>query len=97
MNTGNIVADIDVKIAKLQHAREVLLALDESPKSEIVHNPRRGRPRATSKTVRAVPSALASKSLKATKRTRTRSPEARKRMAEGQKRRWAEFRKKTVG
>lgn len=78
-----IVAEIDAKIAGLQHAREVLLALDEAPKSMGVDKPRRGRPKGISKRVKAT---TASKAIMP---KRPLSPEARMRIADGQKRRWA--------
>ncbi len=84
-----IVAEIDAKIAGLQHAREVLLALDEASKSMDADKPRLGRPKGISKRVKA---ATAAKSIMS---KRTLSPEARKRIAEGQKRRWATHRNKS--
>ncbi|MGA8939752.1 MAG: hypothetical protein WB439_11375 [Acidobacteriaceae bacterium] len=82
MDVRKIVAEIDAKIASLQQARAVLLALDESV---LVVKPRRGRPKGSTNASKAA--------SKPAKRKRNLSPEGRKRIAEAMKRRWAERRK----
>lgn len=86
MDVSKIVAEIDAKIASLQQARAVLVDLDEST---VVPKPRRGRPKGSTNTAKAVPVAKA----KPAKRKRNLSPEGRKRIAEAMKRRWDERRK----
>ncbi len=84
MNVKKLVAEIDAKINSLQHAREVLLALDDGGDKH-----RRGRPKGIST------KASTSTASKAIRPKHTLSPEARKRIADGQKRRWAKQRKIT--
>lgn len=85
---AKIVAELDAKIAGLQHARETLVALSEDPESVGADKPRRGHPRGISKSVKPITPSKAAKSK------RTLSPEARARIAEGQKLRWAKHRNK---
>jgi hypothetical protein len=91
MDIGNIVAEIDAKIASLQHVREVLVSLDTSPIHAITDKPRRGRPPGSSKNVKGRTYTNTAAPL-ARKRTGTISPEGRRRIAEAQKLRWAERR-----
>jgi hypothetical protein len=83
MDIRKIVAEIDAKIASLQHARAVLVDLDESNAGS---KPRRGRPKGSTNSAKAATAA------KPAKRKRNLSPEGRKRIAEAMKRRWAERR-----
>ena len=81
LEVSRIIAEIDAQIAKLQQARALLQGAPAE-----AQKPGRGRPRKnplTSPAPKAVP----------TKGKRTLSPEARKRIADAQKRRWAERRK----
>lgn len=83
MEIARIVSEIDAQIAKLQQARALLSGPDATP----VAKKKVGRPR------KVVADAPASK--KASKRSL--SPEARKRIADAQKRRWAERNKTSAG
>jgi hypothetical protein len=87
MDVSKIIAEVDAKIASLQHARAVLLGLDSDVTSE---KPRRGRPKGSTN---AAKSANSGSAAKPEKRKRNLSPEGRKRIAEAMKRRWAERRK----
>ncbi|MBW4039651.1 MAG: hypothetical protein HIU91_12415 [Acidobacteria bacterium] len=87
MDMSKIVAEIDAEIASLQHARAVLLDLNDET---IESKPRRGRPRGTAKTSKTIETI---KIAKPSKRKRTLSPEGRSAIAEAMKRRWAERRK----
>ena len=78
MEVSRIIAEIDAQIDKLQQAR-VLLADASVPR------PGPGRPRKTAAPV--------TKSATPGRAKRNLSPDARKRIAEAQKRRWAERRK----
>lgn len=78
MDVTKIVAEIDAKIASLQHARTVLLGLDANG---VIEKPRRGRPKGSTN------AAKAAKGVK-----RNLSPEGRKRIADAMKKRWAERR-----
>jgi hypothetical protein len=71
MNTKSLVADIDAQIAKLQHARTVLLSLDSTPVKS-----KRGRPKGSG-------------TKKATKKGHKLSAQARAKIAEAQRKRWA--------
>jgi len=93
MEVSRILQEIDAQIAKLQQARS-LLSNDEP----IRRGP--GRPKgAVTVSVQGEPKAAAvskkSKNKTAGKKSakRSLSPEARKRIAEAQKKRWAESRK----
>ena len=81
MEVTRIIAAIDSQIAKLQQARALL----SETQTSIVRGP--GRPKST--TTAATPV------VKAARRKRVLSAEARKRIADAQKRRWAEHRKAT--
>lgn len=84
MEVTRILAEIDAQITKLQQAR-ALLAGAGAPTAAIKNSV--GRPR---KSV----TGLATVSPKvATRKQRNLSPEARKRIADAQRRRWAERRK----
>jgi hypothetical protein len=84
MDVSKIVAEIDTKIASLQHARAVLLGLDGDVMND---KPRRGRPKGSTN------AAKAGSAVKPVQSKRNLSPEGRKRIAEAMKRRWAERRK----
>lgn len=78
MEVSGIIAEIDTQISKLQQARALLA---DAP----VTKPGPGRPK-KSTTAAVKPAA-------GTRAKRNLSPDARKRIAEAQKRRWAERRK----
>lgn len=82
MEVSRIISEIDAQIAKLQQARALLEGSSAEPQKKAG----RGRPRKN-------PLATAPAKPAATKGKRTLSPEARKRIADAQKRRWAERRK----
>ena len=83
MEVSRILAEIDAQISKLQQARELLSG--SSSQSSAPAKKSVGRPRKD-----AAP-AGAKQTVPATQgRKRNLSPEARKRIAEAQKRRWAE-------
>ncbi len=82
MEVSRIISEIDAQIAKLQQARALLQGAAAEPQTK----PGRGRPRKN-------PLMPAPPKPAATKGKRTLSPEARKRIADAQKRRWAERRK----
>ena len=86
MEVSRIIAEIDAQIAKLQQARNLLEGSDTG--TPVADKPRRGRPRkdATNTSATAAPKKGAGKPK------RNLSPEARKRIADAQKRRWAERR-----
>lgn len=83
MEINRILAEIDAQIAKLQQAR-ALLAGTNATSVAAVTKKAVGRPRKNT---------LAPAPAKASKK-RVLSPEARKRIADAQKKRWAESRKK---
>jgi len=82
LEVTRILAEIDAQIAKLQQARALLSG--QGPASAVKKAV--GRPRKT---------AVAPATKKAAGK-RALSPEARKRIADAQKRRWAERRKATA-
>ncbi len=82
MEVSRIIAEIDAQISKLQQARELLLGGSGEAK------PGRGRPR---KNAAATPTA-AKAAIPGKRKKRNLSAEARKRIADAQKRRWAEKR-----
>ena len=85
MDVRSILSEIDAEIAKLQSVRATLTGLSGSiPGVPSVSSGRRGRPKGSRNTPKAVGAA---------KTKRVLSPEARKRIADAQKRRWAERRK----
>jgi hypothetical protein len=84
MDVGRILSDIDAEISKLQAVRATLSGLSGTL-SVISPARRRGRPKGSKNAVTVKPTAKKSK--------RNLSPEARKRIADAQKRRWAEIRK----
>jgi len=79
MDVSQILSQIDAEIARLQQARKALEGIGAS--GTVAAPKRRGRPKGSANTA------------KPAKRTRNLSPEARKRIADAQKRRWAERRK----
>ncbi len=83
MEVSRIIEEIDAQISKLQQARTLLQG---SGSENAAPKPTRGRPRKN-------PLATTPVSAKKTIGKRTLSPEARKRIADAQKRRWAERRK----
>lgn len=83
MEVSRILAEIDAQIAKLQQAR-ALLAGSES--TNAIVKKAVGRPRKSAGTT-------ATRQAPAAGRKRNLSPEARKRIADAQKKRWAERRK----
>lgn len=81
MEVSRILAEIDAQIAKLQQARALLAGSgNAAPAKKAV-----GRPR---KSVEAP-----AKATGGSRKKRNLSPEARKRIADAQKRRWAERKK----
>ena len=81
MEVSRIIAEIDLQIAKLQQARELLSGTQPVRAG-------RGRPKGSKN---ATPAAVAAP--EAGKRKRKLSPEGRKRIADAMKKRWAERRK----
>jgi hypothetical protein len=88
---SNIIAVIDLEIAKLQEAR-ALLAGSPAPKAG------RGRPKGSKNATSASAKSAASvaKVNKVLKGKRELSPEGRKAIADAMKRRWAERRKQVA-
>jgi len=85
MEVSRILIEIDAEISKLQQARALLTGTSASAGTPAKRGP--GRPKGT--VTAAAPAKKAAK--KAGKRNL--SPDARKRIADAQKRRWAERRK----
>ena len=83
MEVTRILAEIDAQIAKLQQARILLSGGSTSTGSAAPAKKAVGRPR---KSVEA-----ATKPATDSRKKRNLSPEARKRIADAQKRRWAEL------
>lgn len=85
MEVTRILAEIDAQIARLQQARALLAGNSSSGNATptVVVKKTVGRPRKT----------VAAPVAKKTSSKRALSPEARKRIADAQKRRWAERRK----
>jgi hypothetical protein len=81
MEVSRIIAEIDLQIAKLQQARELLSGTQPVRSG-------RGRPKGSKNAVPA-----ADPAPEAAKRKRKLSPEGRKRIADAMKKRWAERRK----
>lgn len=77
MDTQPLLQEIDAQIAKLQHARTVLAAIDSA-------SPRKGRGR---------PPKKSAPTTDAPQKRRTLSPVARARIAAAQRKRWAEKKK----
>lgn len=82
MEVKHLLAEIDAEVARLQSARSSLTALSGTVA------PRRGRPKGSKNAVSPV---------LPVKKPKKMSAEGRKRIAEAQKRRWAETRKATAG
>jgi hypothetical protein len=82
MANDSIVAQIDAEILKLSQARSLVASTGKAAKAvERIT-------KKTGKAKKAAPAAKAAKAAKAKKR-RTLSPEARERIAEAQRKRWA--------
>ncbi len=83
MEVTRILAEIDAQIGKLQQARELLSGSGSqpAPAKKSVGRPRKGT------------TPVAAKQVAVTGKRRNLSPEARKRIADAQKRRWAERKK----
>ncbi len=81
MEVSRIIAEIDAQIAKLQQARTLLAG------AAAVGGRRPGRPKGTT--------AAAKTSASRKRAKRVLSPDARKRIADAQKRRWAAHRKES--
>ena len=84
MEVTRILAEIDAQIAKLQQARTLLSGVN----SPITIKKSVGRPRKA-----VLPVAPLLKQAVSGRKKRNLSPEARKRIADAQKRRWADRRK----
>lgn len=84
MEVTRILAEIDAQIAKLQQAR---VLLSGSTNAEPAAKKGVGRPRKTT-----LPVPATTKQTSSGRKKRNLSPEARKRIADAQKRRWAERR-----
>ncbi len=93
MDVSKIVAEIDAKIASLQHARTVLVGLNltEGVSAPVVAigTKRRGRPKGSKNSTTATSAIKPAKK----KRKRNLSPEGRKAISDALKRRWEERRK----
>ena len=85
MEVNRILAEIDAQIAKLQQARVLLSGVSTNTSTAAPAKKAVGRPR---KSVEAP-----TKSSGGSRKKRNLSPEARKRIADAQKRRWAERKK----
>ena len=85
MEVNRILAEIDAQIAKLQQARALLAGSGTT--AAVVEKKAIGRPRK----VVAAPSVT--KSTSSGRKPRNLSPEARKRIVDAQKKRWADRRK----
>ena len=85
MEVTRILAEIDAQISKLQQARNLLSGSESQPAAPAKKSV--GRPRKGTTPVAAKQSGLTGG------KKRNLSPEARKRIAEAQKRRWAERKK----
>ena len=80
MNTSDIVAQLDVEIARLQHVKEILTGTAPTAKRKA------GRPAAVSSPNKAT--SFNPAEFAATQPRRTVSPEAREKIAAAQKKRW---------
>lgn len=89
MVIDSVLAQIDAEIAKLTQVR-ALLATTGKVAETITERvtKKRGRPAKAAKVVKAAKPAKVAKTKKAKKR-RTLSPEARQRIADAQRKRWA--------
>ena len=81
MEVTRILAEIDAQISKLQQARVLLSGTSTSTTSAAPAKKAVGRPRKSVEVPASKPAASGKRNL---------SPEARKRIADAQKRRWAE-------
>ena len=90
MDVSKILSEIDAEITRLQQARAALVGLGGS---NVVVKARRGRPKGSTNAAKAV---KAVKAVTPGKRTRTLSPEGRKRIADAMKKRWADRRKEVA-
>lgn len=82
MEVKHLLSELDSEIARLQSARAALVALSATV------TPTRGRPKGSKNRVAEVVPARKPKKM---------STDGRKRIAEAQKRRWAESKKNTAG
>lgn len=82
MEVSRIIAEIDSQISKLEQAKALLQGMSTSGTG-------RGRPR------KSVAPTVSASAKGAVKKKRNLSADARKRIAEAQKRRWAERRKES--
>ena len=85
MEVNRILAEIDAQIAKLQQARVLLSGVGASTSNAAPAKKAVGRPRKTVETP--------AKPAVGSRKKRNLSPEARKRIADAQKRRWADQKK----
>ena len=83
MEVSRIIAEIDLQIAKLQQARELLSGTQPVRAG-------RGRPKGSKNVASIAPAGP-----EPAKRKRKLSPEGRKRIADAMKKRWAERRKQS--
>ncbi|ADV82238.1 hypothetical protein [Terriglobus saanensis] len=86
MEVSRILIEIDAQISKLQQARALLTSTSVTATAPAKRGP--GRPKGTVTVAAPTPKKAAKKAGK-----RNLSPDARKRIADAQKRRWAERRK----
>ena len=86
MEVPRILAEIDAQISKLQQARELLAGSESQAATSAKKSVGRPRKETTQAAAKQTGSSGAGKK-------RNLSPEARKRIAEAQKRRWAERKK----
>jgi hypothetical protein len=78
IDVARILSELDAEIARLQHIRATLSGTIGTPPAALGQK-KRGRPKGSKNNVSAAP----------VKKSRVMSPEARKRIAEAQRKRWA--------
>ena len=95
MANNSILAQIDAEIAKLMQVRSLLAntgkiadQITERMTKKVSKTGKPGRPAKAAKAVKAAKAPKAAKGAK-TKKRRTLSPEARQRIADAQRKRWA--------
>jgi hypothetical protein len=92
MTIDSILAQIDAEIAKLTQVRSLLASTGKVAAKATAHVTKKAKKtrkaKKAAKVVKAAPAAKAVK-VKKTKKRRTLSPEARQRIAEAQRKRWA--------
>jgi len=91
VEVGQILAEIDMQISKLQQAR-ALLSESGVAAGPAVKRAGRGRPKGSKNSVKKGATKVTAP-VAAVKPKRKLSPEGRKRIAEAMKKRWAERRK----